>query len=244
MPSQQELDSRFTSDPNAEYRVVLLDGVTNQELGVLEEAIKNPFGLDLRKFAPASGHVDLTGLYDLVERAINWKQELEGVVENERVKLVKDWNPKDFATSSDEERVTIRLISRQPAKMSADGNRYQHRRSTWDREFQSESHPGQTITIYSQPLDNQIELCCWAKDSRRADERALWLERLLVDHAWIFLSEGVEKWYFEQRLSDIVMVQSDTVFHQRPLRFFARLRELQAEFEPQLKKISFTASTL
>jgi hypothetical protein len=239
---QQQLDPRFTSDANAEYQVVFVDGVSNDQIGVLPETIKNPFGLDLRKFAPATGHIDLTGLYDLISKTVNWKQELEGVGEIDRVKVVKDWNPKLFSTASDLEQITIRLISRAPAKMSADQSQFKQRRSAWDREYASASHPGHTITIYSQPLDHQIEIVCWAKDSTRADERALWLERLLVDYSWIFISQGIDKWYFENRLSDIVIVQNDTAYHQRPLRFFTRLRELQAEFEPQLKKLSFTSS--
>jgi hypothetical protein len=238
--TQNTLDPKFAEA--LDYSIILVDGETDSEIGTFGERISNPFSLDVTKFVPASGHLTLDRAYELASQVINWKQAQEGIAEDSRTILVKDYDPRNMSWSSDSEIITVRLIKRAPAKMSADQSKFVQRRSRWDREYISASAPAHVITILSQPMDHEIEFVVWARDSKRADSRALWLERLFIDHSWIFLSEGADRWSFLQRLSDIVLVQNEHVYHQRPLRFFARLREFEAVYEPQIRKFTFSSS--
>lgn len=235
-----DLDAKFDLNGAKEFSVVFLDG-SGQEKGLFEP-IDNPYNLNLNEFTPETGYLDLERLYELASQLVDWKQAQEGVEEASRCKLVKEWPKQPLANQSDAEIISVRLIKREPAKLSADGSKFQHRRPRWAREFTSEHTPAHTVTILQQQIDHELEFVCWAADSLRADQRALWLERLFIQYSWVFLSEGAERWHFICRNSDIVLRQNEHTYHQRPLRFFARLSELEAQYDPTIRNFEFHTS--
>lgn len=235
----QKLNEKFNAISRENFSVNLIDGVTGQTLWDSGDRRINPLLNNVRNIVPNHLIVDLPELYELASQLIEHKQALEGVEKEKRIKLVKDWNPHRFHEQYGPEVICCRLIKREHSKMSKEGDRFQSRRPYFDRDIPVKE-PGLTLTLTTAPMDNIIEFKCWSTDSFAADERALWLENLFIDFAWVFKSEGVERWHFEGRLSDIVLTQNEHVFHERPLRFFARTRKVELQMEPEIRTMNYT----
>ena len=156
--------------------------------------------------------------------------------------MVQEYQPERFNALGPEV-ITVKVLKREPAKMNAKGTGRPQRSSGFDYDFRSPSHPNKYIRIESRPIDHRIEFAVWAKTAELANARALWLEKLFVTHAWAFQVQGVERFYWESRGPDTLWKHNDVRLHQRPLVFFARLREHEVHAHPVLKRIDYTIST-
>ena len=89
------------------------------------------------------------------------------------------------------------------------------------------------------PIDHIIEFNVWSKVASKANRRALWLEKLFVDYRWAFTSQGVERFFWQERGTDTFMTAGAQRLYSRPLRYFVRLREFHSIKYPTIRQFSF-----
>jgi len=224
------------------YTIVVMEEGTHHVAGVIhpEHPIDNPFDLDLSQFIP-NAPVLYEGFIDILTELIADAQAREGTVSTERVQVVQEYPP-DMIAELGDEIISVKIISREPARMSRDGKSRPNRRSGHAYEYINPGEPNKVLCVESRPIDHTIEIAAWGKTSTLANRRALWLERLLVAHTWAFTSKGVKPFLWLKRGADTVWTPSSTRLHQRPLQFSARMWEYTVlayptlrEFELQLK---------
>ena len=89
--------------------------------------------------------------------------------------------------------------------------------------------PNKIITVESRPVDHVIEFNCWATSNKIANKRAIWLEKLFINSAFVFELKGAERFFWKERLSDNYMSINGQRVFSRPIRFFLRFREFDAK---------------
>lgn len=228
----------------SEYSVTIIDTVTGapvDEYTVATE-LKNPFSFDPSPFVPKNRIMDLPAFISLASDVIEDAQDRDGIIEEERVKLVQEYQPDRFYSLGDEV-ISFKVLKRQPGRMSSKGNSRPQRASGFDFSFRDPGHPNKSIEVQSRPIDHRVEFACWAKTAELANARALWLEKLFITHAWAFAVQGVERFYWESRGPDTLWTHAGQRLHQRPLVFFVRLREHEVFAHPILKRINYEIST-
>ena len=96
-------------------------------------------------------------------------------------------------------------------------------------EYQDESEPNKIITVETRPVDHIIEFSCWAVNNKLANYRALWLEKLLINTAFVFVENGAERFFWKERRADTYMTVGNQRLFYRPIHFFLRFREFDAK---------------
>lgn len=200
-------------------------------------ALPNPFAFDPNEFAITDAPATLPRFLDLTQEIINSQQDLEETVESQRIKFTDEYPFEPFANMGDEI-VVWRLISRKPANMSSDAKSRPQRGYNFAYCLRSPKYPDKVITVESRPVDHIIEFSCFAKRARLANRRALWLEKLLIDQTWVYQSQGVDRFMWEERLADTYMSVGGQPLYQRPLRFFVRLAEFRSKADQIINKIN------
>lgn len=220
------------------YSIIFLDSLTGTELSSSVLNVEDPYHVDLSQLRP-SHFASLDQVYVLLADIIKYKQSLEGVTNDNVVSLSEEWNPEDLYNYPAGEVITIRLISREPARMSADGKSRPNFSRNFESKFKSPLAPNKVITVESVPKDHIIELSCWATTAKLANQRALWLENTLLEQEYQLALKGIQNWRYDQRLTDMVVKQSEMRIHQRPIRYFFRLYEPIVYADPQISNIQF-----
>jgi len=205
--------------------------------------ISNPFNFDPRRFLPNCEIMDLDRFVTIASELIADAQDREGTVEEEQVTLVEDYPAEEFSRFG-EEVVAWKLIERAPANMSRDAGSRPQKGYTHYYKVRSPKHPNKWLEVEARPLDHIIEFQCWSKSARLANRRALWLERLLVNHSWAFLVQGADRVRFEKRLADWYTVPSGQHLYVRPLRFSFRAYEFRIKANPVVKHLTFEAGSM
>lgn len=201
-----------------------------------EIMLESPFVFDKSPFIPDDGTMDLAKFYQILGDVVENAQ--QRVVEKQRIKVVKDFQPEDFHNFGDEV-ITTRVLKREPAKMNRKGTDRPNRTARFTYSLISARYPNKVLIVESRPIDHKIEISCWGKTATLADSRALWLERLLISNAWAFKIQGVDRFFWEGRGPDTLWKHQENRLHQRSLFFFVRLIEPQVKAVPQLKQINF-----
>lgn len=211
---------------------------------VFEKPVKlnNPFAFDPTRFHPSSQAPSLERFLELIEQIIGNKQEREEVVAGERVALTDEY-PMERMDRFGDEVITWRLISRKPANMSSDGKSRPQRGFGYSYHLRSPEYPDKVIIVDSRPIDHIIEFSCWAKRARLANQRALWLERTLINETWALQEQGIDRFLWEERLADTFYNPGGQPLYQRPLRFFVRLSEFRSKAEQAITQISLETQT-
>lgn len=219
--------------------VVSLDqsGVANEQ----SIQIEDPFDFDISPFCPSAG-LSLDGFFELTSQLITDAQVREQKPLNQRIILTDEY-PLENMEALGPEVISYRLISRKPGNMTPDAKGRPQLSFRYSYSLRSPKYPDKVIIVESRPLDHVIEFSCWAKRARIANQRALWLERLLINQTWAYQYKGVDKFYFEDRLADTYYNVGGQPLYQRPLRFFVRLYEYRPKLEPVISNISYVSST-
>jgi hypothetical protein len=123
--------------------------------------------------------------------------------------------------------------------MSAKGTSRPQRGSGFHIEGAVSNYPNQVIVVESRPIDHNIEFTCWAKTATVANKRALWLERLFVTHASEFKIQGVNRFIWTERLTDLVWKSGEQRLHQRPSLWFVRIDEFEVVSHPAIRQFNF-----
>lgn len=231
----EEIPERFLGDDLTTVIVLDQTGAVEFERPV---KLQNPFEFDPQKFHPSSEAPTLERFIELIGSVIADAQAREQVIESERVTFTDEYPAERFDRFG-EEVVTYRVISRKPANLSTDGKSRPQRGFGYSYHLRSPQYPDKVIIVESRPVDHIIEFSCWAKRARLANQRALWLERTLINQTWAFQHQGVDRFFWEERLADTYYNVGGQPLYQRPLRFFVRLSEFRPKAEPAISHISY-----
>ncbi len=203
--------------------------------------ISSQFFFDYSSFAPTNELMDFDKFINVCSRVIKDAQAREGVILKEQVELIEDYPAERFDRFG-EEVVAWKLISRKPGQMARDASGRPQRTFTYHYDINSPADPNKNLEIEARPLDHIIEFQCWSKSAKLANRRAIWLERLFVNHAWAFLVEGTDRFYFMERLADWYTSPGGQNLYVRPIRFFVRTYEFRIKGESIIRDMSFVAS--
>ena len=138
------------------------------------------------------------------------------------------------------ETITLSLIRREPGTYSQgrpmEGKVKQLRPIL--RELQSDSeNPGYQRAIMGYFYDNVLQLTCWARTNKTANERAIWLETLMEDYMWWFVYSGTNRILYQGRASEkTVKIQNNKIYG-RPINYFVRTEQLRTVSQKELEEI-------
>lgn len=205
-----------------------------------EKPIKlaNYFDFDREHFNPGKEAPTLERFIYLINEIIKNVQDREQTVEAERVIFTEEY-PLERIDRFGDELITWRVISRIPANLSSDGKSRPQLGFTHSYNLRAPEYPDKVITVETRPVDHKIEFSCWAKRSRLANRRALWLERTLIDNKHILAVQGIDRFIWEERLADTYLNVGGAPLYQRPLRFFVRLAEFRVIANTAISHITF-----
>lgn len=216
--------------------LLILDAEGSDVIEEIPIHLNNPFTSDLSALAPQAEIATLPRFFTLSSQLIDKIQDQEGIVSSQRVQLIEEY-PFERIDRYGDEVIVWRLISRRPANLSNEGTRQQ---KTFRVQYQirSPKYPNHMIYFENRPLDHIIEFSCWSKSAKLANARALWLESTMVNHTWLFQSQGFDRFYFEERLSDNYLNAGGQNLFQRGLRFMVRMNEYKTKLEPIIRNIT------
>lgn len=206
-------------------------------------AIINPFNFDVRRFLPNAQLMDLDRFIEVAAELIEDAQDREGTVSSQQVTLIEDYPAEGFDRLGDEV-IAWKLVSRKPAAMSTKATGRSQQGYTHYYQIRSPSHPNKFLEVEARPLDHIVEFQCWSKSARLANRRAIWLERLFVNHSWAFLAQGTDRFRFQERTADWYTNPSGQHLYVRPIRVFVRTYEFRVKADSVIKHITLDAGSL
>lgn len=196
--------------------------------------VKDIYNIDYNRLLPNEIQADLTKFFELAGKLIATAQENS----IRPIKLVEDFNPEELSAHGDSV-ITWQVISRKPANMDIKAKSRPQRTPSFNHDLNNPEHPNKVIEVLSMPKDHEIEFSVWAKTASLANTQALWLENLLINHTWVFKIKGVERFHWERRGNDRMMLVGGQKIYERPLRFFVRLREFHTLAHPKISQLLF-----
>lgn len=225
------------------YTLVITDGYATAEEREFFSAVPivNPYAINLKQYIP-NMPMNLEEFIETLSAVVEDAQDRAGTVESERVKVVQEYNPEHFPELGDEV-ITVNILSRSPGKMNVKGDGRPVRKPILYDEYSDPRSPNKVFCVLSRPIDHTLEITPWAKTSTLANSRALWLERLLVSHSWAFTSKGAERFHWEGRSRDTLWTHAGARLHQRPMKFFLRLREYNVVAESTIRDFQLELSS-
>lgn len=194
----------------------------------------DPFKFDLDCFLPNEKPLTLDRFFELVSQVIESAQVNSGIKDSKIVKLVEEYPPMDFSELGDEA-ITFKVIERKPGMMSKKGDSRPQRKSRYYYDYQDPSEPNKVVTVNTRPVDHVIEFNCWATSNKLANRRALWLEKLLINTAFVFVENGAERFFWKERRADTYQTVGNQRLFYRPIHFFLRFREFDATANSTLR---------
>ena len=206
--------------------------VAHEKLIQLDEI--DPFKFNLKCFLPNEEPLDLEKFFELTNDIVEAAQKDKGIKETKIVKLVEEYPPLDFSDLGDET-ITFRVIERKPGMMSKKGDSRPQRKSRYYYEYSDPAEANRTITVSTRPVDHIIEFNCWATSNKLANRRALWLEKLLINTAFVFIENGAERFFWKERRADTYQTVGNQRLFCRPIHFFLRFREFDATANSTLR---------
>ncbi len=218
------------------YNIVVLSDDSIISTYEISTRIKNIYSYDVRQFLPNTTPMSLDGFLSLTSNIIEKAQEKDGIASDDQVKLTEEYPPEEFHNFGDEV-IAYRLIKREPANMNRKGTGRPQRSFGHSYDLQKPNFPNKTIFVEARPVDHIVELTCWAKTNKIANKRAIWLEKLLINNSWQYQVKGVERFYWEGRGPDTYTTTGEQRLFYRPLRFFVRFREFEANLNSLIKNI-------
>ena len=186
----------------------------------------NPFDFNLNDFLPNEKPLSLDVFFELASKVI--KNAQKNIKENKEIKLIEEYPPETLYDYGNEV-ITFRVIERKPGMMDKKGSSRPQRKSMYSYEYLDQNSPNQVITVETRPVDHIIEFNCWAVNNKLANKTAIWLEKLLINTAFVFVENGAERFFWKERKSDTYVTVGNQRIFSRPIHFFLRFRELDAK---------------
>lgn len=226
-----------TTDDAVVINVVDSNGIISSSVSVRDFIIQNPYNINLSStFLPNTEPMDLNSFFSLAKDLIADAQLREGVNAEDKVKLTEEYPPEEMNTYG-KEVITFRVIERRPGMMNTKGTGRPHRKATYSHQEHRPELPNKVITVESRPVDHVIEFNCYGINNKLVNKRAIWLEKLFINSAFVFETKGAERFFWKERLADNYLTVNGQRIFSRPIRFFLRFREFDAKAISMIKKI-------
>lgn len=185
----------------------------------------NPFSFNLNDFLPNEEPLDLNKFFELSSSIIENAQ--KNIKENSIVKLIEEYPPESLHDYGNEV-ITFKVVERKPGMMNTKGTSRPQRKAKYSYEYLDPNMPNKVVTVETRPVDHVIEFNCWAVNNKLANKRAIWLEKLLINTAFVFVENGAERFFWKERKSDTYVTVGNQRIFSRPVHFFLRFREFDA----------------
>lgn len=181
----------------------------------------------------------LVGVYDLIRQAITDFERRARTPDANKVIFTEE-EPDSSAVT---EVITFSLIKQAPGAFGQGSpfeSRIHNQRPILREEKDDTENPGYRVATLGYFYDNIIRLTCWAQTNKTANARAEWLSKLLEEYAWFFKAEGVDRFLFHERNTDIIEVIDNQRWYGRPLDYFVRTETIRTVSEKTIEEILIT----
>ena len=178
----------------------------------------------------------LVGVYDTIRKVIEDMEKRLRTPEENKITFTEE----EPDTKAQTESITFSLVRREPGAFGQGApfeSNVRNLRPILREEQDDPENPGYRIATTGYFHDNVIRLTCWAQTNKAANARAEWLENLLTEYNWFFKVEGVDRFLFWSRNSDIIKVVDNNKWYGRPIDYFVRTETLRAYSEKTIEEI-------
>jgi hypothetical protein len=173
---------------------------------------------------------------ELIEKAIRDYDERTHVTEDAAITLLYD-SPD---TEEQLEAISISLERREPG-MHGQGRPFENAvkqlKPILREEMDDPDHPGYKRAILGKFYDNMLQLTCWARTNKQANERALWLENVMEEYDWFFVASGTNRVLYQGRASEKKTNVSGHKAYGRPINYFVRTEKLTTVSQKELEQV-------
>ena len=241
MPSTEAITSEAIRASLLENPIPLTITSGNSSIYEVALDLKNPFAFNWDGFAVTESPMTFESFLELTSDIIARQQEIEGISEDKRVQFIADYPTEEIYKFGDEV-VTYRLMSRVPARETDNigaANRFR-----WAYEVASPAFPKHKLVVESRKIEHEIDLISYSKSAKLANARALWIERKLIDHTWLYQMKGIDRFFWKGRSSDNFMNVSGQYLYYRANRFTFILNEFRIKAEPILTGVDLEIEVL
>jgi len=146
--------------------------------------------------------------------------------------------------------ISLAFTSREPG-MFGQGRPYENktlnRRPILRECVDDPDHPGYKRAVLGMFYDNTIRMTCWARTNKEASNRALWLERMMEEYSWYFVSQGTNRILFDGWRQNVTLDIFNNTYYGRPIDYFVRTERLwnvsQKTLEDIYIKLTFGNAT-
>ena len=220
------------------------NGEIVNQVTVNDFVFQNPYNININSiFLPNTEPMDLDIFFSVAKKLIEDAQLREGTNPEDRITLVEEYPPENMDTYGNEV-IAFKVVERKPGMMNTKGTGRPHRKATYSHQEIRPDLPNKVITVESRPVDHVIEFNCYARTNKLANKRAIWLEKLFINSAFVFEVKGAERFYWKERLADNYMSVNGQRIFSRPIRFFLRFREFDAKATTMMRKMLITIGIL
>jgi hypothetical protein len=178
----------------------------------------------------------------LVSQALTDYEARTGVTEDAKVNISYESPDVD----ADLEVITIALAEREPG-MYGQGrpreNQVKNRKPILREHLDDPDNPGYKRAVLGYFYDNTLRLTCWARTSKAANERALWLENVMEEYEWFFVYSGVNRFLYDRRRTEIVHGVGNNKIYGRPIDYFVRTEKIRNVSQKTLEEIYVRLTT-
>lgn len=233
MTSKSRLDGSVPSELLEENQVYGASVYEGQDPLPIEipYSYSNQFGWQSDCFVPSDKPLLLEEFIELAGQVIANAQSNE---RKEEKIIYTGAHPAEDMHRLGDEVICWKVVSRSPARTGRNksGNlmpQWQHSHS-----LRIPDAPNTVISVERRLVDHVISFECWSKTARLANARVLWLERLLINSAWVFRQKGADFFQWKDRLADTYQLAGGARLYNRTLRFDVRLPEFRISGDPAI----------
>jgi len=183
---------------------------------------------------------------DLLKDAIEHRIQQEGTTADADLSILYE-NPDKL---SELEAVTIKVNMRKPgswekttAQAALSSRNTRAMQLVLREEKDDPQNPGYKLAIMGKFFDNKVQLTSWARTSKQANLRAIWLEDLLDDYRWYFSLAGLNRVLYLGRGPDATIDVEGNRVYGRPIDLFIRTERIRAVRQKTLEQILVYVAT-
>lgn len=173
---------------------------------------------------------------DLISQAVSDYELRTHVTEDAKIDVT--YSKPD--TDKEVEVISMELTRREPG-MWGQGSPFENRTQNLRpilREYTDDAeHPAYRKAVLGYFYDNMLNLTCWARTNKAANERALWLENVMEEYSWFFVYSGVNRIFYQGRRGELVHEVHGNKFYGRPIEYFVRTEKIRRVSEKVLEEI-------
>ena len=218
------LDPELLRDP---YRIKVV--VEEHFNSIVNTAISEP----TKTPGPAKDIIEVLGL---IRQAVLDYDERTRVTQDATVDVTYD-NPEKAV---EVEVISLAFADRSPG-MFGQGRPFENKtknlRPILREVVDDPDNPGYKRAVLGMYYDNVIRLTCWARTNKAANERALWLERMMEEYSWFFVSQGTNRILFDGWRANITIDIFNNTYYGRPIDYFVRTERLWNVSQKTLEEI-------